>query len=262
MLEIIKAKNGQEFTSKFSQFFRINDRETAQKYPVIFLPGIGKDHRQFDGVIAYLQSLDIQCHAIDWPKFDANNFNFDHHPDYVLSVMERLGWEKAGVFGQSRGGLATIKLLDRYPQTVAFAIINSAPSGYGDKYVPRWLKFTIQAMRDWPRPIIDIGSNILFLIPEFKGFKDFVKGNSYPELAMCYLDHIYHDWRAETAKIDSNIPVVYRYGERDNIVKMVGRNALLELKNGVGVYDPNGDHSLPTPEDIYKIIAYCSFREN
>jgi len=218
--------------------------------PIVFLPGIGVTCKNLEPQKQFLEKKGVKVICLDWPAFDRKNFNFSHHADWVINKLNELSIKKAGFLGQSRGGLALIKIASKYPEHVAFAIINSAPAGLGPKSISPWFYWLVKLLSHVPSIFLKFS---IKLANEFSSnpYIPMLLTNNPKELVSCYLDHMDYDWSEDIKKI--TVPTVFRYGQKDEWVKRAGTQAVTTSNKQV-VYDQNSGHVAPKPEELWDLI--------
>lgn len=218
--------------------------------PIVFLPGIGVTCEELEPQKKFLESKGFRVVCLDWPAFNRNTFNFSNHADWVVRELKELNITKAGFFGQSRGGLGLIKLAAIYPDYVAYAIVNSAPAGYGPRSVfPFFLNF-VKVVSLLPKPIFSAILKIVSFFSNDPNLNIFMS-NDISQLFGCYLDHMLYDWRSDVDKM--SCPCVFRYGKKDPWVRLAGNSAVTKSKHNI-VYSENTGHSAPNPEELYSLV--------
>ncbi|ASP32165.1 alpha/beta fold hydrolase [Labrenzia sp. VG12] len=100
------------------------------RIPVLCLPGLSRNTRDFEDVARYLQSRGHRVIALDYRGRGASDWDEDWR-NYALPVEEKdidaaiemLGLERFALLGTSRGGLHALVMGARYPATRMAAVI-------------------------------------------------------------------------------------------------------------------------------------------
>ena len=75
-------------------------------------------------------------------------------------------------------------------------------------------------------------------------------------LAETYKQAVSTNWLPIIEAIDTQIPVVYRFGGKDSMLKRAGYSGYKNHDGATVVMDPMADHDPPTVEDTCDMIAY------
>lgn len=102
----------------------------SSKVPVLCLPGLSRNTRDFNEVAGYLQSRGHRVIALDYRGRGGSDWDEDWR-NYALPVEEKdidaaidmLGLEKFALLGTSRGGLHALVMGARYPASRMAAVI-------------------------------------------------------------------------------------------------------------------------------------------
>ncbi|MFC6655852.1 alpha/beta fold hydrolase [Roseibium salinum] len=103
---------------------------TASAIPVLCLPGLSRNTRDFHDVAAYLQSAGHHVVALDYRGRGRSDWDPDWR-NYTLAVeaadidaaIAHLDLQRFAVLGTSRGGLHALAMADRYPADRMAAVI-------------------------------------------------------------------------------------------------------------------------------------------
>nr|WP_208986184.1 alpha/beta hydrolase [Labrenzia sp. OB1] len=103
---------------------------TAAAIPVLCLPGLSRNSRDFNDIAEYLQSLNHHVIALDyrgrgrseWDP-DWRNYDLTIEGKDIDAAIEQLGLERFALLGTSRGGLHALAMSGRYPANRMAAVI-------------------------------------------------------------------------------------------------------------------------------------------
>eukprot|EP00903_Cladosiphon_okamuranus_P001355 g1353.t1 len=106
------------------------DGSNSSKIPLLCLPGLSRNTRDFEELALYLQSQGHRVVALDYRGRGASDWDEDWR-NYALPVeekdidaaLETIGLEKFALLGTSRGGLHALILGARYPADRMAAVI-------------------------------------------------------------------------------------------------------------------------------------------
>jgi pimeloyl-ACP methyl ester carboxylesterase len=98
--------------------------------PVLCLPGLSRNTRDFHDIASFLQSAGHHVYALDyrgrgnsdWDK-DWNNYSLPVEAGDIDTAIELLELERFALLGTSRGGLHALAMADRYPAERMAAVI-------------------------------------------------------------------------------------------------------------------------------------------
>ncbi len=107
-----------------------NPETTAAAIPVLCLPGLSRNTRDFNDLSEYLQSLGHHVIALDyrgrgmseWDP-DWRNYDLTVEGKDIDAAIEQLGLERFALLGTSRGGLHALAMSGRYPAERMAAVI-------------------------------------------------------------------------------------------------------------------------------------------
>jgi pimeloyl-ACP methyl ester carboxylesterase len=103
--------------------------ETGQGVPVLCLPGLTRNARDFDWVAPHLQDvrlirLDARGRGRSAYATDFHSYSVPREAADVLELLDHLGLETAVILGTSRGGLVAAALAATRPDRLAGVILN------------------------------------------------------------------------------------------------------------------------------------------
>ncbi len=129
-----------EFTWKSSDGLQLSGRdwapaetgtdETCEKIPVVCLPGLSRNSRDFNDIARFLQASGHRVIALDyrgrgrsdWDS-DWRNYALPIEENDIAAALDFLGLERFAVLGTSRGGLHALAMSLRYPASRMAAVI-------------------------------------------------------------------------------------------------------------------------------------------
>ena len=110
----------------------VNGVSEHQEPQLVFLPGLGADHRLFDKQTEYFEGRypvivwDAPGHGVSWP-FDLG-FDFSDKVKWLDAIIEREGFKKPVIIGQSMGSYVGQAYAQAFPNKICgFVSIDSAP---------------------------------------------------------------------------------------------------------------------------------------
>jgi len=129
----------QDFTWKSSDGLQLYGRnwvadepEDDSRIPVVCLPGLSRNSRDFNDIASYLHALNHHVVALDYRGRGKSDWDSDWR-NYALPIeendialaIEKLELERFAVLGTSRGGLHALVMAGRYPaEQMAGVIFN------------------------------------------------------------------------------------------------------------------------------------------
>lgn len=103
--------------------------EAGKGRPVLCLPGLTRNARDFDPLLPHLSHYRVICldargrgrseHAADF-----RTYNVVHEARDTLALLDHLGLDKAVVIGTSRGGLVAMAMATMAPERLAGVVLN------------------------------------------------------------------------------------------------------------------------------------------
>ncbi len=111
---------------------RLHGPETSPHRPVVCLPGLTRNGRDFEAIAEALASGDRprRVLAVDFRgrgrsgRADPSTYRIDVEAADVLAGLDRVGWAEPAFLGTSRGGLVTMLLAATAPGRVGPAVLN------------------------------------------------------------------------------------------------------------------------------------------
>lgn len=255
-----KRKLLKNFKERYETDYPMRELSPKDTGVIFIWMGIGTKPVTYQEQAEYFRSRGFTCHCVEWPKFDRNSFNFEQHPEYMVTKMKELGIpeeEKVTMIGHSRGGLALLLFAEKYPQKLNCAIVSSAPAGFGPDQVPKSLIKLINTVNSLPGEKLQVlfGKLAPYLGPN--EWAAFVSGNDPHELTDCYLGHIERSWLSAVRAIPDSLRMAFTFGGKDLIVPIVGDKAVRAKKDSVRVVYPDKGHPLPPGEDLFRLLGWC-----
>ncbi len=254
-----KTKGLRKFQEEYGAKYPISELSPRDTGAILIWIGIGTTPVVYQEQVDYFRSRGFTCHCVEWPKFDRTSFNFEQHPEYMISKMRELGIpeeEKVTMIGHSRGGLALLSFAGKYPQKLNCAIVSSVPAGFGPDYIPKPLVEFIKMVDSLPRGKIQ---GLLDKLGPYLGkfeMAAFVARNDLHELFDCYRSHIERSWVPIVQAIPDSLPMAFTFGGEDSIVDIVGNKAVESKKNSIRIVYPDKGHPLPSGEDLFRLLAW------
>jgi len=152
----------------------------GQGPPLLLLHGLAGSARWWSRNMAELAEAH-EVHAIDLPAFGSSSrlsrFRLERVPNQLVATMDRLGIERASIFGHSMGGLIAGRIAAEHPGRVERLVLVDAAflsldpgwwrRGAGPIAVLRWTKaslvrtFAEDAFRVGPIRLIDASRQLL-----------------------------------------------------------------------------------------------------
>lgn len=113
---------------------RIWGDEASGETPILCLPGLSRNSRDFAGIAAHLvknartkrtiYALDFRGRGLSDSDKDWTNYNLMTELDDVLNALTALGIEHAIIIGTSRGGMITMMMAAARPGAIKGVILN------------------------------------------------------------------------------------------------------------------------------------------
>lgn len=114
-----------------SLLLHVRKNEVGEKLPVICIPGLTRNERDFDELAAKIAERGHPVFALSLRGRGHSSYDPDfanYHPltyrDDVLAVMDELEISQAIFVGTSLGGIVTMLMAETFPERIAGAIIN------------------------------------------------------------------------------------------------------------------------------------------
>lgn len=113
-------------------YLRIYGRDSAQP-PVVCLPGLTRNHRDFDGLARYLAAAPFHRRVIAMDSRGRGNSDRDPDPAHynlwqetqdVMAALDQIGVQQADFIGSSRGGLILHLLAPVRPALIRRIVLN------------------------------------------------------------------------------------------------------------------------------------------
>jgi len=128
-------------TNKGNIVYWVNEKKNDGKPQLVFLPGLTADHRLFAGQISYFQNefsvfvWDAPGHNESYP-FEMN-FTLEDKARWLNEILEKEGYDKPVIIGQSMGGYVGQMYSELFPDKLeGFVSIDSAP--IQKRYYKKW----------------------------------------------------------------------------------------------------------------------------
>lgn len=166
------------------QWFPLETTETSSKLPVLCLPGLSRNSRDFNDIARYLQKKNHRVVALDyrgrgksdWDK-DWRNYALPIEENDIALAIEYLALDRFAVLGTSRGGLHALAMSIRFPaDRMAAVIFNDIGPHIEMKAIHRIAATLGRGMRN--RSLEDVAENLEHTIghqfPSF-GQKEWLK---------------------------------------------------------------------------------------
>ena len=120
------------FTEKGNIVYWVNEKKENDKPELVFLPGLTADHRLFLKQIEHFKDeysvfvWDAPGHNLSYP-FEMN-FSLADKAKWLNEILEKEGFKKPVIRGQSMGGYLGQMYMHLFPEKLAgFICIDSAP---------------------------------------------------------------------------------------------------------------------------------------
>ncbi len=120
------------FTEKGNIVYWVNEKKENDKPELVFLPGLTADHRLFLKQIEHFKDeysvfvWDAPGHNLSYP-FEMN-FSLADKAKWLNEILEKEGFKKPVIIGQSMGGYLGQMYMHLFPEKLAgFICIDSAP---------------------------------------------------------------------------------------------------------------------------------------
>ncbi len=103
--------------------------DDGQGQPVLCLPGLTRNHRDFDPVMPHLSDVRVirlDARGRGGSAYDPNHANYNLHRETldVIELLDHLSLPDTTILGTSRGGLAAMLLAMLAPERLRGAILN------------------------------------------------------------------------------------------------------------------------------------------
>lgn len=122
--------------------------------PVLCLPGLTRDSRDFDALAAQL----APCRRVVCPDMrgrgqsdrapDPSTYSVAHEVGDILALLERLGLSRVAIIGTSRGGIQAMALAAARPDLVAGVVLNDIGAVVAQPGLDTLLRALVDAPRD------------------------------------------------------------------------------------------------------------------
>jgi len=157
---------------------RIYGAGSADALPLVCLPGLTRNARDFEAVASHFASRTRQARAVltfDYRGRGASawgapaSYTSEQEVDDILAGLAFAGIDRAIFLGTSRGGIATMMIANRVPQMVAGAILNDIGPTVGMVGLARIVERmrAVAPMSDWEATARTISESYRNIYPAF-----------------------------------------------------------------------------------------------
>jgi pimeloyl-ACP methyl ester carboxylesterase len=153
----------------------------SDKIPVICIPGLTRNARDFDHLGAALKGdrriimLDLRGRGMSEYAKDSSTYNPRQYVSDIIMLMDELKIARAVFFGTSLGGIVTMIMAKMYPARVAGALLNDIGPELDQKGLDRIADHVGQgrSFDTWAHAGRDIAENSSDIFPDFT-LKDWI----------------------------------------------------------------------------------------